>query len=316
MSTKALRSKFAGCLLGSALGDSIGAPFEGMPGGDYSYSCERPLVYTDDTEMMINLTESIISSRVVNPENIAQAFVRGFSPGRGYGHGTLTVLALIERGIPYNDASRSVFPEGSCGNGAAMRVAPIGLLYWWNSKLILEAAADSSRPTHVHPLGIEGAKVMALAIGLTIQGITKEDLPGYILKNVTEEVFSKKLLAMTDLLTKDARAKEVAHHLGNGVLAQESVPTALYAFIRFGNDYGGMIEFCLSLGGDTDTIAAMAGALSGAHLSEDNLPKECLQRLEDASRIKDLSLKLFEFSNVLRSKTHSGEGYLDLPCFI
>jgi poly(ADP-ribose) glycohydrolase ARH3 len=302
LSTKSLRSRFAGCLLGLALGDSLGAPFEGMPGGEYSYSCERPLVYTDDTEMMINLTESILSSRAVDPENIAQAFVRGFSPGRGYGRGTIRVLALIEKGIPFNEASRSVFPDGSCGNGAAMRVAPIGLLYWWNSKFILDAAAESSRPTHVHPLGIEGAKVMALAVGLTIRGMTKEDLSGAILENVTEEVYRKKLSAMTDLLAKDAKAKEVAHRLGNGVLSHESVPAALYAFIKLGNDYGRMIEFCLSLGGDTDTIAAMAGALSGAYISEDKLPKECLEKLECSDRIKDLSLQLFEFSNVLKSK--------------
>lgn len=302
LSTKSLRNRFSGCLLGLALGDSLGAPFEGMPGGEYSYSCERPLVYTDDTEMMINLTVSILSSRAVDPENIAQAFVRGLNPRRGYGRGTLRVLALIEKGIPFNEASRSVFPDGSYGNGAAMRVAPIGLLYWWNSNLILDAAAKSSRPTHVHPLGIEGAKIMALAVGLTIQGITKEDLPGFLLENLTQEVYRKKLSAMTDLLAKDVKAKEVAHRLGNGVLSHESVPAALYAFIKLGNDYGRMIEFCLSLGGDTDTIAAMAGALSGAYISEDNLPKGCLEKLERSKRIKDLSLQLFEFSNTLKSR--------------
>lgn len=301
-SSKSLKSRFAGCLLGLALGDSLGAPFEGMPGGEYSYSCERPLIYTDDTQMMINLTESILSCRVVDPENIAQSFVRGFSPGRGYGRGTVRALALIEKGIPFNEAARSVFPDGSCGNGAAMRVAPIGLLYWWNSQFILDAAAESSLPTHVHPFGIEGARILALAIGLTIKGITKEGLPGCLIENVTEEAYRKKLSLMTDLLTEDAKAEEVAYRLGNGVLAHESVPAALYAFIKLGNDYGRMIEFCLSLGGDTDTIAAMAGAISGAYISEDGLPKECLQKLEDADRIKQLSYKLFEFSNVLKVK--------------
>lgn len=302
LSGKSLRSRFAGCLLGLALGDSLGAPFEGMPGGEYSYSCERSLVYTDDTEMMINLTESILSSRAVDPKNIAQAFVKGYTPGRGYGRGTVRTLALIEKGIPINEAARSMFPNGSCGNGAAMRVAPIGLLYWWNSKFILDAAAESSLPTHVHPLGIEGAKIMALAVGLTIKGITREDLPGSLIENVTEEAYRKKLSVITDLLEGDVKAKEVAHRLGNGVLAHESVPAAVYAYIKFGNDYERTIEFCLSLGGDIDTIAAMAGALSGAYISEDCLPGECIQKLEDADRIRHLSFQLFEFSNVLKDK--------------
>ncbi|MGA1840946.1 MAG: ADP-ribosylglycohydrolase family protein [bacterium] len=302
LSGKSLRSRFAGCLLGLALGDSLGAPFEGMPGGEYSYSCENPLIYTDDTEMMINLTESILSSRAVDPEDIAQAFVKGYTKGRGYGRGTVRALSLIKEGMSINEAARSIFPDGSCGNGAAMRVAPIGLLYWWNSGFILDAAEKSSIPTHIHPLGIEGAKIMALAVGFTIKGITREALPGSLIDNVNEELYRKKLSVIRDLLREDANAGEVAHRLGNGVFAHESVPAALYAFIRFGNDYKKTIEFCFSLGGDIDTIAAMAGALSGAYVSEDCLPGECIQKLEDADRIKYLSFQLFEFSNALKTK--------------
>ena len=173
-----LKSRFTGCLLGSALGDALGASFEGMPPEEYSYSCEEPLVYTDDTEMMLNLTESITSSGDLVPEEIARSFVQGLNPWRGYGPGTLEVLSLIKRGIPFEEASRMVFPEGSLGNGAAMRVAPVGLIFWWDKDRLLKAAAKASIPTHVHPLGIEGARVMAYAIGLILRGTKRTDMPG------------------------------------------------------------------------------------------------------------------------------------------
>ncbi|NOY64700.1 MAG: ADP-ribosylglycohydrolase family protein, partial [Nitrospirae bacterium] len=127
-----MKSRFRGCLAGLALGDALGADFEGMPPGEYPVDCSAPLHYTDDTEMMINLTESLLEMECVLPENMARHFIEGLNPWRGYGPGTLRVLSLIKSGVPIDRATTMVFKEGSKGNGAAMRVAPIGLLYWYD----------------------------------------------------------------------------------------------------------------------------------------------------------------------------------------
>jgi poly(ADP-ribose) glycohydrolase ARH3 len=184
-----------------------------------------------------------------------------------------------------------------------MRVAPVGLLYWWNRDLLLDAAVRSSIPTHAHPFGVEGARIMALAVGLTLSGMEKKDIPAFLLDHVREEIFRQRLLALGDLCTRDPDVDEVARLLGSGVRAQNSVPAALYAFTRYGHDFEQVMAFCLDLGGDTDTIAAMAGALSGAMVGEGNLPRMCLQRLESSGRIRDLSFRLWELSDSLRNST-------------
>lgn len=256
--------------------------------------------------MMINLTESILSTGHVEPEDIAKTFARGLNPGRGYGLGTLSVLSLILKGIPFQKASRAIFPDGSCGNGAAMRVAPVGLLYWWDTNQLLSAATQSSLPTHAHPLGIEGARIIALCVGLIIQGISREDIPAKLLHYVAEGAFQEKVQKLNDLCINGADIHAVSRELGNGVLAQHSVPSAIYIFVKYGHRFEWVMENCLNLGGDTDTIAAMAGALTGAVIKEEGLPKECLQRLENAEKIRNLSIRLFELSETLRNQQSRG----------
>ncbi len=293
MNKAELRSRFRGSLLGLALGDSLGAPFEGLPPGDYRFNCSKPLYYTDDTEMMINLAESIIEQRDVLPEKVAEAFIRNLNPYRGYGPGTLSVLALIQKGIPMEQATRMVFPEGSYGNGAAMRVAPVGLVFYRDIKQLLEASEKASIPTHTHPLGIEGARIVALSVGLVLQGTEGDSLISILERNIKTEDFRRKLKLLKELLSKDTSKNEVIERLGNGVLATESVVTSLYAFLRYGNSFEETINFCISLGGDTDTIGAMAAALTGAYLSLEGLPPHCLNRLEDYERILTLADRLF-----------------------
>jgi poly(ADP-ribose) glycohydrolase ARH3 len=291
--------KFIGCLMGLALGDALGAPFEGMPSGDYSPPFDGQLTYTDDTEMMMNLTESIIAQRDVDPDSVAQHFVSGLNPLRGYGPGTLKVLSYIRQGIPYERASRMVFSGGSFGNGAAMRIAPVGLLYWWNDERLFDAVVKASTPTHVHPVGIEGAKIIAYTISLLVRGVDKEYIPEAIVDNLEEEVLIRKMMLVQELLTQDVKRNDVIHNLGNSVIVQESVPTAVYAFLKYGESFEEMIKFCLGLGGDTDTISAMAGALSGLHVSDEGIPDGCAKRLENADRIKRKAVELHELSEEL-----------------
>ena len=134
-----LKSRFSGCLLGLALGDAMGAPFEGSPPGEKSLKhLPAALTYTDDTEMAMGVAESLAAKKGFNQKDMAERFVKNFNPRRGYGPGTIAVLNLIGQGIPWDRANRMVFPQGSFGNGAAMRAAPIGLFFYRDTEKLKE----------------------------------------------------------------------------------------------------------------------------------------------------------------------------------
>lgn len=292
-----LKSRFTGCLLGLALGDALGAPFEGSPRGEKSLTHLPPLLrYTDDTEMAIGVAESLTARRGFDSEDMAGRFIKNFHAWRGYGPGTIAVLNLINRGTHPDKANRMVFPQGSFGNGAAMRSAPIGLFFYKSAEKLKEVTHRASSITHGHPLAKEGALLITAAVQEIIQGKNAGETLEALIRISGMKEYREKLQTIRLLLQKTATPEEVVNSLGNSVLALESAPTAVYAFLRYGDDYLRCIEFCLSLGGDTDTISAMAGTLSGAYVGEEKLPENFLQRLENRDMIKGLSEGLFRES--------------------
>jgi poly(ADP-ribose) glycohydrolase ARH3 len=290
-----LEDRFTGCLLGLALGDAIGAPFEGSPPGKRDLSHLPPVLrYTDDTEMAMGVAESLSEVGGLDEEHLARTFVRNFHAGRGYGPGTVAVLGLIEKGVPWLQANRAVFPQGSFGNGAAMRAAPLGLFFYADPRRLREATYGASSVTHDHPLAKEGALIVTFAVSQIIREKTPGEVLGGLTGLVESEAYQQKLRALRELLEgEEEDVDAVVSRLGHGVEAVQSAPTALYAFLRYGRDYLRTVRFCVSLGGDTDTISAMAGALSGAATGEGGLPGEFLERLEDGDRIRDLALALY-----------------------
>jgi poly(ADP-ribose) glycohydrolase ARH3 len=166
-----------GALLGTFVGDALGMPFEGRPHTAIPEDIEMVEArrgrgtYTDDTQMMIALAESLIARGGVDPEHLARAFLDAYEPERGYGAGTRRVFELWRSGVPVAVAAGSVFDgEGSRGNGAAMRIAPVAVCFRDEpARLCMEAAA-SARVTHVEPVGVDGAVVQAAAIGAALRG--------------------------------------------------------------------------------------------------------------------------------------------------
>jgi poly(ADP-ribose) glycohydrolase ARH3 len=292
-----LEERFTGCLLGLALGDALGAPFEGSAPGEKDFSrLPGLLTYTDDTEMAMGLAQSLSEKQGLDADHLARRFAADCSPGRGYGPGALAVLDLISRGVPWQQAARTVFPEGSKGNGAAMRVAPIGLFYWRDPEALDRAARQQSAVTHAHPLAQEGSALIAHAVAAIVRGLPAGTLRTALRDAASLSPYADKLRSMEELLSKEAETSEVVARLGHGVLATESVPTAIYAFLRHGTDYLRTVSFCLALGGDTDTIAAMAGALAGASLGLKALHRTYLKRLEDRDMLMDLARELLHAS--------------------
>src|SRR5262249_17694526 len=192
-------------------------------------------------------------------------------------------LEAMEEGRDYRAVAEAQFPGGSYGNGAAMRVAPVGLFFHDDAGKVVHQAELSARPTHLHPLGIEGAQLLAVAVAHCIrsESLDRSAFFDELRERCRSDVFRFKIdLAAT------ARTPAELPALGNGIQAQESVVTAIACFASSPNDYMTAIGRAILLGGDTDTIAAMTGALSGALLGANAIPKELLARLEDHPEMK------------------------------
>ena len=178
-----LKLKFLGCLVGMAIGDALGARREGRGmsrSEDIVSLAEKleQLIYTDDTHMTIGIAESLIENKGFDGEHMAQTFIRNYEAElwRGYGPGPPIIFGMIKSGEAWYSAANRLYRGGSFGNGSAMRVAPVGLLYSRNLEKLREIAYQSSSITHSHELGKEGAALQACAVALALNTPSDEDI--------------------------------------------------------------------------------------------------------------------------------------------
>lgn len=292
------RDAVVGALLGALAGDCIGAPYEGgRPVGRKAAArrveralSRRILRYTDDTELLLALTDHLVDDDDhVDGERLALRMGERFDARRGYGAGMRRLVELWRAGRAPDEATTAVFPEGSFGNGAAMRVAPVGLRWAGRPDLITDVAARSARVTHAHPVGIDGAVVQAHAVARAastgVFGLA--DLAG--LPTSTAQLRDGLDLAAG---THPATAPStVADALGTAPIAHRSVPTALWCAATT-DDVPQAITLAVALGGDTDTIATMAAAIRGAVAGESGVPTAWLAVLEGHAEVRDAANRL------------------------
>jgi poly(ADP-ribose) glycohydrolase ARH3 len=300
-----LKGKFLGALVGTAVGDAIGSGFEWQRAAEFQaieWAADRRelLAYTDDTHMMIGTAESLVQNEGFDGEHMAHVFIRNYEmePWRGYGPGPPNVFRMIRAGEAWNKAAEKLYHGGSYGNGAAMRIAPVAVFYHNDLTMLREVAFRSSQITHSHVLGKEGAALQAYAIALAVGWESGRlfDSRGFLSRLdelIQHETYRKKLKSLTMLLGEEDRAKVVAE-LGNTVEAFNSVPTAVYSFVSHPDSFRKAILFAVSLGGDTDTIAAMTGAISGAYLGVEAVPNKWRLKLENRLYIEELATVLYD----------------------
>jgi len=293
--------RFIGCLLGTAVGDSLGAGGEGIL--DTPENVEIGPRYTDDTAMMIGVAESLIECHGFNPEHMMGRFVKNFEhePWRGYASGPPRIFRWIRSGRRWDEGlDQEIFPEGSFGNGAAMRVAPIGLFYCDNPEELRSRAFQSGRLTHTHELALEGAALEACAVALALKITPPDFVPheflGRLIDFTRNEAYRKKLQTAGKLLSQHVSRREIISELGHGVEALHSVPTAIYSFLA-NRDFSSTVTYAVSLGGDTDTIGAMAGAIAGAGYGVDEIPAKWLNQLENRVFLEGLARRLWEIKS-------------------
>ncbi len=311
------KEKCIGSLLGKAVGDILGSGIEGFPHEaiarrfgevkDFLPTGRGFGCYTDDTEMALALAQSIVECKGVDAAHCAQSYAEFFHAWRGYGGGAHVVLNALKQGADYRETGTMVFPEGSYGNGGAMRIAPVGLVYHKsNDETLKKVVFEAVRCTHVHPEGVDGALVQAKAVALltNIENPTDFDPAAFLetLKQIsTFEMMQAKILYLQEVLKKDIDDNAAIAHLGNGIRASEAVACALLATIRYHAVPEDAVIKGVNSGGDTDTIGALTGAQIGALHGKDWIPARWLDNMENEEYGKDYIIKLaIDLSRILK----------------
>ncbi|MDF1561652.1 MAG: ADP-ribosylglycohydrolase family protein [Deltaproteobacteria bacterium] len=287
--------RIKGGLLGLALGDAFGAPHEGGPIERLLWRAigrsEGKQRFTDDTTMSLDLAESLVERGALDLDDLARRFGASYRWSRGYGPGAAKLLKRVRGGMDWREASRSVYPEGSFGNGGAMRAPVIGLAFAARPEALADAASEQASITHAHPLAREGAVMIAAATAAALEGVDAEALLDAATAPCEQAPFTMRLEIARGWLRlsqgNEPSPREVRESLGNGIAAVDSCVTALYLAGRFLHlDFADLLRFAALLGGDVDTIGAMAGALWGAHNGAGELPGELLGLLEQRERLE------------------------------
>ena len=192
--------------------------------------------YTDDTQMALSLVEVLHQDGTIDQDALAQSFARRFEHWRGYGRAMYALIPRLQQGQPWQQAAQALFGgQGSYGNGAAMRVAPLGACFANDLALVVEQAARSAVVTHSHPEAVAGAIAVAVAAAMAWQGRASPShraaptfltaiLPWIPASTVYERV------AQVAHMPASATLWQVVQVVGNGsgITAQDTVPYALW----------------------------------------------------------------------------------------
>lgn len=296
------RSKFEGSLFGLAAGDAIGAPYEGGPLERLVWRAigktrEGKRRWTDDTQMTLDLASSLVEKEIVDQDDIAARFAASYRWSRGYGPGAAKVLKRIRRGMTWQRASRSVFADGSHGNGAAMRSSVVGLRFYNSPDRIDDAAHKCAEITHAHPLAIDGARLIAHATAEACVTARASEVWNRLQVIDCSVSYRSKLNLAFDWADskREIPFPEIRKQLGNGMAAADSVITSIFiGLTNAENEFDKLLEMAIKLGGDTDTIAAMAGSIWGALRGIEQLTRESQDELENDVLIRKTARDLLE----------------------
>ncbi len=237
-------------ILGAIAGDIIGSIYEVRN----VRSTDFPLFtdgsdFTDDTVLTIAVADAIL-----NKKEFGQTIWEYGRKHRNRGYGGMFIRWLQER---------TPKPYGSYGNGSAMRVSPVGFACSTMEE-VLDMAKRSAEVTHNHPEGIKGAQATAAAIFLAKINTSKKDIREYI--------------ALRFGYNLDFTLDDIRPHYEFNATCQGSVPEAIVAFLE-SEDYEDAVRLGISIGGDSDTIACIAGGIAAAYYK--HIPDEIIDPVLD-----------------------------------
>jgi ADP-ribosylglycohydrolase len=290
-------------LFGLALGDALGAPTEFIKLPEikrkYGYINEPPdpALYTDDTQMTLALTEGLLDAGLdadldTQMNAVGRRFVEWLhSPENDRAPGSTCINAVerFERGMSWREAGIA----NSKGCGSAMRVATIGYLYQHDETRLREVAHASGLITHGHPAAVAASIAAAYAVKLALDGVpTSQYLPRILpfVDGISEDFDAALYLVGHAGAWSDEEA--ALDHIGQGWVGEEAVALALYCVIRYPDDYAACVRRAANTNGDSDSIACIAGGISGARLGLDAIPAAWRERCEKRDYLRNLAARM------------------------
>ncbi|MHA2283291.1 MAG: ADP-ribosylglycohydrolase family protein [Promethearchaeota archaeon] len=318
-----LLDKFQGSLLGVAIGDTLGHPFEGILWRDIHSNFEdfnefilsnRKIfnTYTDDTQLTIHTAKALVQGNGFNTDNFIREYVLWLEdPPIGPGYGCISSIQKLKYGIPWEQAS-----SNSGGNGTTMRIAPIGLFYCKDLNELKKYAIKSSIITHSHPAASAGAVVIARAIAFLID---KNPETGFSIDNFFEVITSSisgsqekiweefieilyKLKSNLDLPIEAGLIKFsqvgvkspffIEQYLGHAFVHPYTISTvvcSIFIFLKNLSSFQECIFELATAGGDSDTIGAIGGSLAGVYFGYSKIPIELAKMVKNYKKILKLS---------------------------
>ena len=293
MSPSALTHSLHGTLLGTAVGDALGLPAEGMRpnrihrlwDGDWRMRLFLGLgMLSDDTEHTFAVAQSLAEH-----PNDAALFQRALAARLRWwflalpaGVGMATAKACIKLWLGISPGKSGVF---SAGNGPAIRSALIGTFFHADSVKRREFVRASTRITHTDPKAEEAALAVAEAAAFGVNDGTTDEIVAALTSINQDSLWQSSMERLRVHLAQGSATTEFAAALGltKGVsgYAFHTVPVALYAWLRHRDDFAKAITSALDCGGDTDTVGAIVGALAGTSLGPESIPAKWTECIKD-----------------------------------
>jgi len=324
ISGELLRDRFRGCLVGLAVGDALGMPVETLTaeeilvatGGHgvegflaplqrrfHSTTLLKPGQWTDDTQLALAIARSLVRKRGFNLEDIAAEHIIEYRRGRR-GWGGSTTIGIGELADGRRKAGDPVLdPEAhGLGNGVAMKIAPLALCYFTEvgTSAFTERVRALASLTHRDPCAAAGAWMVARLIVETLNDVifvpTSPDPAAYAGLNhcAVHGQFDRRIVPPR--IAAHVPIERLAATIGTSCAVIESVPFVLATATR-GLTFRDSVLVAVNAGGDTDSNAAMVGAMRGAFHGLSTIPREWVDGLEAHDEIIALADQLFELAS-------------------
>ncbi len=322
-----------GMLIGTAVGDALGMPVECLSANEIHERFdrvtelmphpkdERPAgTWTDDTQLTMVVMTSLAASQGLDLLDMSELHIDAFveSQGRGWGSSTITACNRLFNGADPLDSGK----VGGAGDGTAMKAAPIGIYAYLDKgdeDTVLDISKQLAPMTHMDVRPVIGMATQALMAYWICKAVDKGEFPahGPVMEELIqialeleeemgdisphyerekqhkENVFSHKLELVAAWLAGDEDEKALAASVGNGIYVNEAGPFALGMFLRYGQDFEQAVVRTVNMGGDTDTTAAMVGALAGTWCGKEAIPERLRDPIESVGPLSDLANGFF-----------------------
>jgi ADP-ribosyl-[dinitrogen reductase] hydrolase len=292
----------AGVVLGLACGDALGRPVEGLPAGTIESRYGRlvdmrgdgvhhqpPGTLTDDTDLARCLARSLVDRGDFAPTDVAERFVAWYEAGPiGMGRLTADAVRNLQEGVPWDDAGRRVWrsrPEGeNAGNGSLMRCAPHAVAFADGPDRLVSVSRDSSAITHADPRCTAACAVLNATLAAILTGEVDGLEALSTGRSAVDEVPDELAGALDAVPLPRDRCRTTAYVV-------DTLQTGLSVGLTADAAETGILE-AVNLGGDTDTIGAVTGAVVGARFGASSLPERWLSVLDRATELRDLGERL------------------------